>query len=473
MQRSDLLRTVALVLVLFAFGLLWVSNRQGLLLPDPERNIAVPESLTIPFQVRAAHNGSDIHFQYRWPADRPHLIHDVLRFEGGKWIIYGNAVPGSQPLGLHEDRVAMMVDDGGVPEFSRYGGFVTIGNRLDGFTNGVTGEDAEAHPYFGNVRGQDAATKYLPATRTDSADWGAVQPEDRLAQLRQAGYFLDLWHWRGNRGGPIGYADDQLVGESRDGDNGRSAWSTNWDSENNRPKFMFDPAKTGYVVLEWDAILNGTVDQDSAHYLYANTMTAFDADHAWKEGDTLPRRVLREPEGSRADIRAQGRWENGYWTVTLSRAMDTGNPLDDKIFHDGGSYSVGFAVHRDATGGRWHYVSLPVSLGLGREAELPVAHFTGDTPTWDTQLWYEITLFYPGQVNWPLLTSHAHAGSARIASGVPAHTYHTPEQLAQYGVELEYADAIIKQWRWTFIVGLLLFVAIGFALLRGIRNHQG
>ncbi|MFA5702618.1 MAG: hypothetical protein WC982_03775 [Advenella sp.] len=26
--------------------------------------------------------------------------------------------------------------------------------------------------------------------------------------------------------------------------------------------------------------------------------------------------------------------------------------------------------HRDTTGRRWHYVSLPASLGLGREAEL-------------------------------------------------------------------------------------------------------
>lgn len=471
MQRTNSWRMIALVLFLAALGLLWVSNRQGVLLPAPEREIAIPAALTIPLQVRAAFNGADIHFQYRWPAQRPHLIHDVLRFEGGKWVTYGKAVPGSEPHGLHEDRVAMMVDDGSVPDFGRYGGFITIGNRLDGFTNGLKEEDVEAHPYFGEVRGQDAATKYLSATRTDSADWGAVQPEDRLAQLRRAGYFLDLWHWRGNRGGPIGVADDQLVGESRDGDAGRSAWSTNWDGEHKRPKFMFDPAKTGSVALEWDAVLNGSFAQDSAHYLHADTMTSFDENHIWKEGDTLPRRVVRQPEGSRADIRAQGHWDDGYWTVTLSRAMDTGSPLDDKIFRDGGSYAVAFSVHRDATGRRWHYVSLPVSLGLGREAELQAASFTGDTPQWEAQPWHEVTLFYPGQVNWPLLTSQAHAGSARIAGRVPVKSYHTPEQLAQYGVEVEYRDAIITQWRWTFVVGLLLFVAVGFALLRGIRNQ--
>jgi hypothetical protein len=34
-------------------------------------------------------------------------------------------MPGSRPDGLHEDRVAMMLDDGSVPEFGRYGGYIT------------------------------------------------------------------------------------------------------------------------------------------------------------------------------------------------------------------------------------------------------------------------------------------------------------------------------------------------------------
>lgn len=470
MRILHLRSALALTLFIAALALLWASNRQGVLLPDTGRQISIPENLTVPLQVRAAYNGTTIHFQYRWPAQRPHVIHDALRFEGGKWVTYGKAVAGSEPNGLHEDRVAMMVDDGGVPEFGRYGGFVAIGNRLDGFTGDVKSKDVEGHAYFGKVRGQDAATKYLPATRTDSADWGAVQPEERLAQLRKAGYFLDLWHWRGNRGGPIGVADDQIVGELRDGDKGRSAWSTNWDGEHKRPKYMFDPAKAGYAALKWDDVRNGSFAQDATHYLHADTMVPFDENHAWKEGDTLPRRVLRQPDGSRADIAATGHWDQGYWTVTMSRAMDTGNPLDDKAFHDGGSYDIAVSIHRNATGRRWHYVSLPITLGLGRAAEMQAESFTGDTPQWK-QGWHDVTLFYPGQVNWPLLTSKAHAGSERIARGLPVKSYHNPDQLAHYGVEIEYADAILTQWRLTLVVGLLLFFAVGFALLRGIRNH--
>ncbi|HSH47029.1 MAG TPA: ethylbenzene dehydrogenase-related protein [Halomonas sp.] len=471
MRNLHMRRTLALALFIAAFALLWASNRQGVLLPDPERNISIPEELTVPLQMRAAYSGSTMHFQYRWPAERPHVIHDALRFENGKWVRYGSGVAGSEPYGLHEDRVAMMVDDGSVPEFGRYGGFITIGNRLDGFTDGLTTEDVEAHPYFGKVRGQDAATKYLPATRTDPADWGAVQPEERLAQLRQAGYFIDLWHWRSNRGGPLGVADDQVVAESRDGDAGRSAWSTNWDSEKEQPKFMFDPARAGYASLTWDDVLNGSFSLDSIHHLHVDTMVPFDENHAWKEDDTLPRRFLRDPDGSRGDIAATKHWDNGYWTVTMSRAMDTGNPLDDKAFHDGGSYDIAVSVHRHATGRRWHYVSLPIELGLGRAAELQAEPFIGDTPQWE-QDWHEVTLFYPGQVNWPLLMSKAHAGAERIAQGIPVKSYHSPDQLAHYGVEIEYADAILTQWRLTLIVGLLLFFAIGFALLRGIQHHK-
>ncbi|HZJ93301.1 MAG TPA: ethylbenzene dehydrogenase-related protein [Thiopseudomonas sp.] len=471
MRNIHMRRPLALGLFVIAFGLLWASNRQGVLLPDAQRHISVPEELTVPLQMRAAYNETMIHFQYRWPAERPHVIHDALRFENGEWVRYGSGEAGPEPYGLHEDRVAMLVDDGSVPEFGRYGGYITVGNRLDGFSDGLTTEEVEAHPYFGKIRGQDAATKYLPATRTDPADWGAVQPEERLAQLRKAGYFLDLWHWRSNRGGPIGVADDQVVAESRDGDEGSSAWSTNWDSDKKQPKFMFDPAKAGYASMRWDDVLTGSFSLDLIHHLHADTMLPFDANHAWQEGDTLPRRVLRDPSGSRGDITATKHWENGYWTVSMSRALDTGNPLDDKAFHEGGSYDIAVAMHRNATGRRWHYVSLPITLGLGREAELQAERISGEVPEWQ-HAWHEVTLFYPGQVSWPLLISTAHAGAERIAQGIPVKSYHSPDQLAHYGVEVEYAQEILKQWRLTLLVGLLLFFAIGFALLRGTQSNK-
>jgi hypothetical protein len=336
-------------------------------------------------------------------------------------------------------------------------------------TTQASEEDVAAHPYLGKELGEDVVSKYLPATRSDPGDWRTTVDGERMATLRRAGYFLDLWHWRANRGGPIGVADDQYVSAIRGGDAGRSAWSTNWDGDNKRPRWMYDIEVTGFAALKWDDVVAGTLAQNSNSFLHPGTSADFDPDRAWQEGDTLPRRAIREPAASRADIAAEGAWSDGYWNVTLSRALDTGNPLDDKIFHDGGVYAAAFAIHRHATGGRWHYVSLPVSVGLGREAELQAVRFDGASPDWNGD-WKNVTLFYPGQVTWPLLNSERHAGAQMIARGVPVKRYHSEAQLANYGVEAEFATEIKNRWRLTLAAGLLLLAALGFSMLRQLRK---
>lgn len=125
----------AVAVFLGALGFSWFTHGRGVVVDDPKKHIAIPSPLTVALEVQAAYNGRDIHFRYRWPAPKPGIFHDVLRFEGGKWVVRGRAVPGSEPDGLHEDRIAMMLDDGGVPEFSRYGGYVTVGRRLAGFSD--------------------------------------------------------------------------------------------------------------------------------------------------------------------------------------------------------------------------------------------------------------------------------------------------------------------------------------------------
>lgn len=460
---------VVLTLLIGGLAVIWFSNGKGIVREDHGRHISIPDQLLVPLQVRAAYNKDRVFFQYRWPADKPHLIHDVLRYEGGQWKTYGKAVPGSEPNGLHEDRVAMLVDDGSVPDFGRYGGYLTIGNGLAALTQQADEKAVKDHPYLGKQLKQTEVTKYLPLTRTDPSDWATTVDSDRMLTLRKGGYFLDLWHWRANRGGPIGYADDQLVSGIRDGDPGKSAWSTNWDGEKKQPKWMFDASKAGYAALKWDDVINGRISQDSKHFLHPSTAAAFDPAHQWQEGDTLPRRALRDPEGSRAGIQAENRWQDGFWTVTMSRALDTGNPEDDKIFREGSNYSLAFAIHRKATGGRWHYVSLPISMSLDHEADLKAARFDGEAPSW-TQAWKDVQLFYPGQVSWPMLNSDKHAGAAKIKQGVPVKARHNEKQLSIYGVETEFSKEIINQWRLTLIVGLLLFAAAGFTIKRRLGH---
>ena len=165
-------------------------------------------------------------------------------------MVRGNAVAGSEPDGLHEDRVSMMVDDGSIPEFSRYGGYIAIGNRLAGFSDEVSGKEIAAHPYLGAKLKQEEPTKYLPATRSNINDWASVVSEDELKAQRAAGYFLDLWHWRANRSNPVDLSDDQLVAEARLSDAGKSPYVTNWDGAKREPRLMFDAAKVGQALVE-------------------------------------------------------------------------------------------------------------------------------------------------------------------------------------------------------------------------------
>ncbi len=465
---------LAVALFIVTLVLAWVFHGTGVVKDDLERRIYIPDELTMPLQVKAAYNRDKMFFRFRWPAERPYIYHDVLRYDGGKWVRIGNSTTGTQPQGIYEDRVTMLVDDGRVPEFDAYGGYATVGDNMRFFTNQASKEEVGAHPYLGQKKGKTDVRKFLPATRSNPADWASVVSEEELAALREAGYFLDFWHWRAHRSNPIGKSDDQFVAEYRYGDKGKGVYTTNWDKEKKRPQWMFDPGKTGFRAWKWQDLQERKLGFDDAYYLREADAIPFDPDHAWQDGDALPRRLLRPGSGSHADISVTGagRWKDGYWDVTLERAMDTGHPDDDKSFEHKRVYWAGFAVHRNATGSRWHYVSLPATVGLERDADLRAVRFEGEQPGWD-QPWFNATLFYPGQVGWPLLTGHAHAGAQKIAEGVPAAARHTPEQLAHYGVEMEFNASIRAHWLWTLLAGVLLIIGLGSALLATMKSKTG
>ncbi|WP_319784110.1 ethylbenzene dehydrogenase-related protein [Oceanisphaera sp. IT1-181] len=454
-----------------ALGLAWVTQGSGVIKDDLERNISIPDELTMPLQIQAAYNDQQIFFRYRWPAKQAHVYHDMLRYENGEWVRHGSSMPGPNPDGTYEDRVAMLVDDGGVPDFGRYGGYITVGDRMRFFSDSASPAEVSEHPYLGQKMGKSDVRKYLPNTRRDQSDWRSVEDADVLAAQRKAGYFLDLWHWRAGRSNPIGVSDDQWVGEYRHNDEGSGPYITNWDSDNSRPRWMLDPDKTGQRALHWEDVVSGEVDFDGFYYLSEGYRTDFDANYDWQEGDVIPRRLLSQPSGSRGSIAVQGqaRWANGYWDVTLVRDLDTGSPLDDKILADQGVYDIGIAVYRNATGSRWHYVSHPYTLGLGRQADLQATAFSGSAPNWNEE-WFDITLFYPGQVDWPLLISRAHAGAPDIAKGIPVRARHSEQQLALYGVEMEFNDAITFRWWITLVAGLIAMLGVTLALLPSFRS---
>ena len=438
----------------------WMTHGTGIVRNDPERNIVIPEELTSTLQVKAAYDGERIWFRYRWPVERPSIFNDVLVYRDGEWVAQGGEALGPNPDYLTEDRVAMMIDDGSVPLFSRYGGYITIGDRLTTFT--------------GAPESDEERTKYLPSTRTDPDNFDSVKPQNDLEKLRAAGQFIDLWQWRSSRSNPIGLGDDGFVAEERGGDAGTGPYTTNFDSATGQPLYMFNPDVAGSTALSLDAVIAGDVGFNDTYYLSAETAVPFDPNLDWQNRDTIPRRYLRQTDGSRGDVTqpSAARWRNGFWDVTLVRDMDTGNPEDDKIFRDGGNYDLAFAVFRNASTMRWHYVSLPVSFGLDQPAQLVARQSEPGKPDW-TGDWTEVPVFYPGQVTWDRLTDpRRHPGADRVAARVPAAYQHNERQLALYGIEMEFAEEIRRQWLWTLGMSLLLIVALGASMVLLFRRPE-
>ena len=149
----------------------------------------------------------------------------------------------------------------------------------------------------------------------------------------------------------------------------------------------------------------------------------------------------------------------GRWTVEMKRLLDTGSP-DDKALRDRRRYAIAFAVHKNATGSRWHYVSFPYSLGMGTDAQLVARRFEGDRPNWDEIPWTTIPLFYPGQVTWQFLTGSTHAGARGVLEGQACASCHSADLMGHYAVEHELKDEIRGRWVLTltaasvFLAGL-------------------
>lgn len=425
------------------------------------KNFSIPNELNMELKVKAAYNDEQVFFRFEWPAEQGSIYHDYIHFQGGKWVTTQGSAPGIHPQRLYEDRVSFLLDDGSVRYFDTAGGFVTVHEQMRFLSNQAPAEEVQKHPYIGGKLKQRDVRKYVPETRS-SADWRDVRSTEELDALRKAGVFLDLWMWRSHRGGPIGYADDQWVLQYRNDDAGKAAFSDNWDAEKRQPRVMYDPDRVGFEALRWDDVIKHKLGAKDIYYITPEMAKPFDPSYKWKEGDTVPRRLLRVPEGSRGDIKAQGAWQDGIWRVDMTRLLDTGNP-DDKALRDRRRYTIAFAVHKDYTGSRWHYVSLPLMVGMGVEADLVAHNFKESEAPWESIPWTTVNLFYPGQVTWDWLVSSSHAGAADLLQGQSCATCHTPELLGSYAAQHELRDDLNRHWYWTLASGMIFAGGLSLA----------
>jgi hypothetical protein len=334
---------------------------------------------SIEVQAQAAYDEQNLYMRFQWPTqlDRPGRYHEFKRYDGEKWASYGGhraspAVKSGEQPPLYEDRLAIMLDDGSVEHFATQGCWVTCHTGMRDMPEEPTAEETAAHPLLGQQgQGRSDIRKYLPASRIDPAApaWDATKPAEEIARLKELGQFLELMQWRAHRSGAVDMADDGYVLEYRLFDEGKNPFGSNIDSETQAPKFMFDEAKAGSRSLSESDI----ADLSKPYALIREENAApYDPNAGWQEGDILPGLIVSREDatGSAADNDSViGSWEDGVWTVTWTRALETGN-ADDKALTEGQTYNVGVAVHDDNVTTRFHFVSFPFTLGIGTEADI-------------------------------------------------------------------------------------------------------
>ena len=398
-----------------------------------------PKEMTKSLDVQVAFDDERIHFRFRWDQPDPGgWLHDLLVYRDGEWHNHRGPSPwvakgDHDHEGFYEDRLSFLLGDGSVTGFEEFGGWLTA--HAEGMRT-LPGEAPETevrehHHYGDDGLGRTDIRKYIPhacAGEWWENDWREVRPEEELAQLKSEGVFLDLPMWRAYRSDPLGYGTDHHILDYRHSDQGQNTYTTQEFDPEDGPELMFDPEVVEGGALNYEEISAGNFPEqgEDTYGLVLDDAVEFDPSVAEWEGAAIPRRPLQQPHGSAADWLAEGTWEDGEWTVEMSRDLETDHPADTKQLEPGESYVWTPAVHH-GVGTRWHWVGFPYRLGLGVEptypgeaddgrAELVAEEFEGEEPDWDETRTYTLPLIFPGLFNWSdMVGDHPRAEEIRNA----------------------------------------------------------
>jgi hypothetical protein len=156
-------------------------------------------------------------------------------------------------------------------------------------------------------------------------------------RLARADALLDLWHWRAERTGRYGFADDRYIdARGMHGDLPGELFGENSQAVLDKTGSIAPFAEGDRPIQDGDG---ATVDQRFR-----------------PPGTSAPGYLTERPVGSRADIVAHSSYENGAWTVVLRRALETGDPRDTR-FMPGDMAGVPFGLAIMDHTVRDHYAS--------------------------------------------------------------------------------------------------------------------
>lgn len=79
--------------------------------------------------------------------------------------------------------------------------------------------------------------------------------------------------------------------------------------------------------------------------------------------------ILEDRDYDKNDVSASGAYENGEYSVVFKRKLNTAQPKDVSLV-DGDQFSFAVAIHENKAKKRQHYVSFPLTVGLGTEGTI-------------------------------------------------------------------------------------------------------
>ena len=146
--------------------------------------------------------------------------------------------------------------------------------------------------------------------------WDMTGKKVDLSNFSDDDYRADVWYWKANRTDPAGYSDDKMHILSSEAAKKSKALA----SSSGRQRYLLRLGDQGTPAQKKQLLTD-------------------------YKGDIQDQYISQQPDGSRADILAQGVWKGGTWTVEFGRKLDTGS--DDDIQFDAGSgksYRFGISV---------------------------------------------------------------------------------------------------------------------------------
>ena len=287
-----------------------------------------------PVHVRGAVHGDRVYFLVEWPDTTESYMRLPLKKTKDGWIRLKGDYDKADTIDYYEDKFAIALS----PKNSPFAGSWHFGeDPLPGYPKPMQG------------RGYHATLD---------------------------GSYVDLWHWKASRTGPLGQSEDSHFGPAVKIDPTKKRYPAGYGSDPKTggykdnfvkkdgkiyPKYLPKDPKATFARLGGPALTPN--DSHPSHYsMFIEDTVPYQPElDDYPEGTLLPSLLLESKlQGDGGDVDTVGTWSNGWWHLEFSRKFDTQQKRDVAI--QDGIYLWFAAFNHNQTRHSWHV--LPVRLRL-------------------------------------------------------------------------------------------------------------